>query len=143
MPNVNLEGTWKFVSLEAVSSNGEVFYPYGENPFGRLTYSSDGRMFVLLMDPDRPSFTSNDPLSGTPEEVRAAFEGFDAYCGTYDIDGHQGIVTHHIEGGKFPNWVGTDQVRYFELSGNQLTLTALPIVLDGVEWTLKAVLIAI
>lgn len=38
------------------------------------------------------------------EEVRAAFMGFDTYCGTYKIDTVKGTVTHQIEGARFPNW---------------------------------------
>jgi ribonuclease BN (tRNA processing enzyme) len=142
MTKINsLIGTWKFVSLEARSSKGEVIYPYGENLYGILTYNPDGRMYFLGMRPGRPKFASGDPFSGTPEEIKDAFLGFDAYCGTYDIDSQNGIVTHHIEGSKFPNWEGTDQTRYFELSADELILTAPPMTLRGEQWDLKAVLV--
>ncbi len=52
----------------------------------------------------------------------------------YEIDEDKGTVIHHIEGDKFPNWEGTDQLRFFKLSENQLTLNTLPILAWGKEW---------
>ena len=135
-----LVGTWKFISLVGKSVEGEVYHQYGENLFGMLMYDSRGYMSVLLMNPDRPKFASGDMMKGTPEELKAAFEGFDAYCGTYSIDEENNTVTHKIHGSKFPNWVGTDQVRYFEISGDTLRITAPPILAGGVQWNFKAVL---
>lgn len=143
MQNKMLVGTWRFISLVGRSSKGEVYYPYGENLFGRLMYDAKGHMSVLLMRPDRPKFASGDMMKGTPDEIKAAFEGFDAYCGTYEVDAEKGTVTHHVQGSKFPNWVGTDQVRFFEVSGDQLRITAPPILAGDVRWEFEAVLTAL
>ena len=136
-----LEGTWKFISLVGKSTKGEVYYPYGENLFGMIMYDTKGYMSVLLMNPDRPRFTSGDMMKGTPDEIRAAFVGFDAYCGTYIIDEEKSKVTHNLQGSKFPNWVGTAQVRFFEISGDTMRLTAPPILAGGVQWNFEAVLV--
>jgi hypothetical protein len=117
-------GTWRFVSMEARSPEGQVIYPYGENIFGRLIYTADDFMSVLLMNPNRPSFSSDDPMAGTTDEIEAAFRGFDAYCGTYTIDEERATVTHHIQASKFPNWIGTDQVRSFERRDGRMILKA-------------------
>ena len=134
-----LVGTWRFVSMEARSPEGQIIYPYGENIFGRLIYTADGFISVLLMNPDRPRFGSNDPMAGTPEEIEAAFRGFDAYCGTYTIDEERATVTHHIQASKFPNWIGTDQVRSFELRDGRLILKA-DIDTHGKTWKFQAAL---
>jgi hypothetical protein len=134
-----LVGTWRFASMEARSPEGQIIYPYGENIFGRLVYTADGFMSVLLMNPDRPRFGSDDPMAGTPDEIEAAFRGFDAYCGTYTIDKEQATVTHHIQASKFPNWIGTDQVRSFESRDGRLTLKA-DIDMRGETWKFKAIL---
>ncbi|MBA7595618.1 hypothetical protein ES703_02582 [subsurface metagenome] len=139
MKNKELVGTWKFVSMKVQTSSGELIYPYGENLFGMIIYTSGGYMSVLLMRPDRPRFASGDLLGGTPEEIKAAYEGFDAYCGTYEVDSEKGTVTHHIEGGKFPNWVGTDQERNFKFSSSNLVLTA-TIPVKGEQWNFEGVL---
>ena len=140
-PSNQLLGTWKFISLVGKSSEGSVYHPYGENLFGMLMYDSRGYMSVLLMEPDRPKFASGDMKKGTPEEIKSAFEGFDAYCGTYIIDEEKSRVTHNIRGSKFPNWVGTSQVRFFKISGDKLRLTAPPILVGGVQWNFEAVLV--
>jgi len=126
-----LVGTWKLLSCEARGSSGEVSYPYGRNPFGMLMYDLGGNVFVLLMRRDRPKFASDDLWKGTPEEIKAAFEGFNAYCGTYEVNAEKGTVMHHVEGSMFPNWVGMDQERCFKCSGEQLTLSTLPLLLGG------------
>jgi hypothetical protein len=93
------------------------------------------------MDPGRPRFASGDMMNSTPEELEAAFEKFDAYCGTYTLDEQNSTVTHHVQGAKFPNWVGTDQVRYYEISGDTLRISAPPILAHGDEWIFEAVLL--
>jgi hypothetical protein len=40
-----------------------------------------------------------------------------------------GTITHHIEGGWLPNWVGQNQTRAFQLSGDSLSLDA-----DSTAW---------
>jgi hypothetical protein len=82
----------------------------------------------------RPRFAAGDPLDGAPEEIKAAFEGFDAYCGTYTLDEAAGVVTHRVLASRFPNWEGTDQVRRVELDGDRLHLATPPILARGAEW---------
>lgn len=130
-PKDTIVGTWKLVSSTRLSVTGEVTYLYGESPMGFLTYDSNGRMSVQIMRPDRPKFGSGDPLRGTPEEIKAAFESFVAYLGTYSVDEAHGTVTHHVQAGSFPNWVGTDLQRFFTLSGRQLTLRTPQRVIGG------------
>jgi hypothetical protein len=134
-----LVGTWRFTSMEASSPEGQIIYPYRENIFGRLVYTADGFMSVLLMNPNRPRFGSDDPMAGTTDEIEAAFRGFDAYCGTYTRDKEQATVTHHIQASKFPNWIGTDQVRSFELRDGRLILKA-DINMHGETWKFEAFL---
>ena len=136
----SLAGTWLFTSLVMESTEGDVFHPYGENLYGQIMYDAKGHMSVLLMRRNRPRFVSGDIYSGTSEEIRYAFENFDAYCGTYTIDTEERTVTHRIEGCRFPNWEGTQQKRYYTFSGDTLTLSA-TLMAQGKEWTAKAVLV--
>ena len=103
-----------------------------------------GRINVRFADePRQARFVSGDVMEGIPEELEAAFEGFDAYCGTYTLDEKNSTVIHHVQGAKFPNWVGTDQVRYFRLSGDTLRITAPPILAQGVEWIFEVALVGL
>jgi hypothetical protein len=117
-------GTWKLLSFEFRRSDGAIVYPLGKDAVGILMYDAKGNMSVHLMSRDRGAFAEKDQLKGTPDEIRAAFEGFIAYFGTYEIDEEEGSVVHHVEGSLFPNLVGKEQKRFFRFDGAQLELTA-------------------
>ena len=121
-----LIGTWKLVSCVGHWSDGRTTYPYGPNPAGVLAYDANGNFSAQIQDQDRPLFESGNLLRGTPEEFKAAFEGYVAYYGTYEVDEAAGSLTHHVQGSLFPNWVGVDQSRLFEFSDNRLLLTTPP-----------------
>ncbi len=119
-----LIGTWKLVRCEVHRVNGDTVYPFGRQPIGRLMYDRAGQMAYLSMRPGRALFASDSKVAGTPEEVQGAFDGFDAYFGTYEVHDMEGKVTHHDDGALFPNWVGTDQPRLFQCSDDHLMLQA-------------------
>jgi hypothetical protein len=117
-----LDGSWKLISFHSKDSNGQTTYPFGKDAQGRLIYGPDGRLAVQLMNPNRPRFASDDPLVTSEAEVRAAFDGYTAYYGTYSVNHDEKAIMHHIEVALLPNWVGTDQRRDFEFDGKYLTL---------------------
>jgi len=137
MQGINVVGKWKLISAKAENPDGDIWYPYGEDGFGILMYDAHGYMYALLMRRGRSKFVSGDPLGGTSEELKEAFEGFDAYCGTYELDIENGKVTHHVKGARFPNWEGTDQQRFFELSDDRLDIKTEPIPALGTEWVVS------
>ena len=132
-------GAWRLVSYSAVTSGGEMFYPMGPDARGSIVYDAGGRMAVQLGDPGRAAFASGDPGAATDSEVRAAFDGYLAYFGTYTVDAGRGAVVHHLEMSLDPNWIGGDQVRYFDLRGDRLTLKSPPMLVGGVERLLTVV----
>ena len=127
----NLVGTWRLVSYESRETAGAVQYPLGQGVIGQLWYDARGHMSAMLMKPDRPPFASQDLRRGTDAEIRAAFDGFIAYFGTYTVDPAKRTVTHHVRGASYPNWVGGDQVRYYKLEGARLVLSTPPIQIGG------------
>jgi hypothetical protein len=50
---------------------------------------------------------------------------FGAYAGTYSVDGNK--VTHHVVASWRPDWIGSDQVRYIEINGKNLTIKTAPV----------------
>jgi hypothetical protein len=126
-------GAWKLVSAQYRRANGEILEMYGDHPIGVLMYAADGNMSVHIMRRDRPKFAVADRLGGTPEQILAAFQGYLAYFGTYTVDEEKRAVTHHIVGCLLPNWVGVDQVRFFEFNDNRLTLRTPPLMIGGAE----------
>jgi mono/diheme cytochrome c family protein len=88
---------------------------------GLLMYDATGHMAAQLLPLDRPKFASGNRLHGTQEEIKAAFDGYFAYFGPYEVNEAEGVVIHHVKGSIFPNDVGKDNIRYYEFSGDRLT----------------------
>ena len=127
----NLLGPWRLSAYEGRAEDGSISYPFTKKPEGMLTYNADGSMMVIIMKPDRPRFESNDFSTGSDAEVRAAYEGFLAYCGRFVLDAQAGTVTHIPEQAHFPNWIGTQLVRFAELTKGQLSLSTPPTLSGG------------
>jgi hypothetical protein len=126
-------GVWKLVSCESKDkTSGEVRYPYGKNPVGRITYDAAGRMSAQLMNPGRkmvggpPSRSSRTSIrEASLDDMREILNGFMAYYGTFDVDEAARTVIHHVQASLLPSWVGSDQRRQYEFLGtNRLILTA-------------------
>jgi Lipocalin-like domain len=86
---------------------------------------------VTISRRGRAGFAAGDLLGGTTEEKAPVVEGYVAYAGRYSFHGDR--VIHHVELSLFPNWVGTDQQRSVELSGDRLILSASPLLLAGTQ----------
>jgi len=128
-----LVGTWRLVSLVTQRSDGSERNGMGSNPSGLIMYDALGNFSAHLMRGGRTPFANDDMGSGTPEEIRAAFLGYVAYWGRYEVDEKQLLVQHFPEGSLFPNWLGQTQTRQVELSSNRLVLSTPPIVFAGHE----------
>ena len=48
-----------------------------------------------------------------------------AYAGTYAVEGNK--VTYHVLTSWRPEWIGRDQIRYFEIDGTKLTIKTTPV----------------
>ena len=117
-------GTWRLIKWTAKPAAGDVFYPFGDDAVGQIVYDAQGYMMVEIMKKERKLFASNDLLNGSVEEILAAYNGFVSYSGTYFIDVVAKKVVHHIHISSFPNWVGQDQVRFYDVQDDFLTLRA-------------------
>ena len=92
-----LVGTWRLVATRQLLSDGTVRPEVGLGPrgVGYIMYSDTGRMCAFLSNPDRPRWKSQTEPTDT--ELRAAFEGVVAYCGTYEVNEPERYVVHHVE----------------------------------------------
>ena len=102
-------GDWELASYYTFPVNGsELEMGY----IGRLSYDRFGNMAGLGMPKDLPNRQreSNERL----------MQGF-AYWGPVSWDLERGTVIHHVQGSPMvPQWVGGDNVRYFEFEGNDI-----------------------
>ena len=127
----SLLGTWQLVSFEARDSKGQLHYPLGERVSGLLVYDAGGNMAAHVMKNSRTLFAANDPDCGTDAEVRAAFESYASYFGTYTVDPARQTVTHHVRGAWYPNCIGSDQLRHFKFKGSRLVLSTSALTSSG------------
>ncbi len=129
-----LIGTWKLISLESVLSNGEVSYAWmGKKPLGQTIYDKTGHMSVQLMRDPRPSFAPG-PQKATPEEIKAAYQGFYSYFAAYEVNENEGTIINRIIGSLWPQEVGQDKKLFFKFSENRLIITTPPIKRPGRQW---------
>jgi hypothetical protein len=125
-------GTWTLLSWKIEQDNGELADPaLGPDPVGWIMYHPGGYMCAALMRPDRLKFASDNLMEATPAEIKAAFEGYVNYCGSYEVNEQERFVIHRLKLSWFPNLVGTEQKRYFDFAGDRLTLKTPPLTLFG------------
>jgi hypothetical protein len=118
-----LVGTWKILRYENYDAHGTVARPYGDHPQGFFMYDATGHLGLQLMaTPALKPFASGNDKTGTDAEVRAAYNAYVAYFGTYRVDEQNHIVTHIVEGALQPSYTGSEQPRHFTLEGDLLTI---------------------
>jgi len=66
--NPSVVGTWRLISAESRSDDGQAQPTLGSHPAGVLMYDAGGRMSVHLMRRDRSAFTSGDMRGATADE---------------------------------------------------------------------------
>ena len=121
-----LVGTWALVSWEQKKSDGSKVQRYGANPTGVAFFDAGGRYVITVMQSDRAKYASNALWQGTAEENRATADGTITYFGTYSVNEADRTIDIRVEASSFPNWNGTDQKRFFEVTEDQLNLTVRP-----------------
>jgi hypothetical protein len=114
----SLEGNWKVVSYVTQElATGKKTPVLGEHPKGYLIYTPEGRMMGLLVHEIRsPPKTDEDRINLHKYMV--------AYSGRYTVEGDK--VVHHVDISWNEGYTGTDQVRFFKLEGNTLTIKTAP-----------------
>jgi Lipocalin-like domain len=129
MPDGLLVGRWRLTSYVAQTDDGSLIYPLGPKPQGSLMYTAEGWMATQLCATDRTELPTDDLRGGSQSDRAAAFSSYFAYCGTYEVRGD--TVVHSVAMSLVPNWVGTSQMRDFEVNDDELLLRTPPIEVEG------------
>jgi hypothetical protein len=121
VPDSAFVGTWELASIEAPAEAGgwePAALPIAGRPVGVIMYDALGNMAVQI---------TGDPRSvETPEEQPEIVNGYVAYYARYEVDAAAGTVTHHRRSHVNPALANLSVVRYYEFSGDTLTLTIAP-----------------
>ena len=125
-PTISLTGTWTLVAADVIRADGTRARDYGANPKGLLMIDAQGRYSLQIFKSERPRFASGDKLTATPAEFEAASLGSSTHFGTIAVDPASNTLTFQIENASFPNWVGVQQKRHYELVGDELSYRVPP-----------------
>jgi hypothetical protein len=108
-----LTGSWKLSSWTIQIIGGEASEPFGPNPKGRAVFTPDGYVaFVIVAANRKPA--ANDT------ESAALLKTLLVYTGKFAIDGDKFTTKVDISGNEL--LTGQDQVRYFKLEGERMTI---------------------
>jgi hypothetical protein len=114
-------GSWTMTSwVTSDVATGERRDALGPNPQGRVIYSPDRVMFLVLKA-DRPRPAQSPP---SEEEKIALFDTMFAYSGSYTVEPDR--IVHHVDMSWNQAWSGTTQVRFCRVDGDILTYTSPP-----------------
>jgi Lipocalin-like domain len=114
-----LLGTWKLKSfVRQDAATGERRPALGEHPEGYLGYAPDGRMYAIFVAGGRVVPGGDQPTDAERVQLHKSMV---AYAGTYTITGEK--VVHHIDTAWNNARLGSDQVRFFKINADTLTLT--------------------
>ncbi|MDB5249558.1 MAG: hypothetical protein JWQ40_3952 [Segetibacter sp.] len=118
-----LVGTWRLVeysNFDSIKNQWE--YPYGKNPKGYFTYTSN-HIVSLNVSSEIPFHLPRDSAkSHLLDLYDYSWNYAFGYFGTYSIDHKNSIITHHVNGGTVPYFINTDQPRQFKLKGDTLII---------------------
>jgi hypothetical protein len=112
-------GRWKLVAAEDLRADGSVArYPWGQHPIGSIVVEG-GYCYLQIMSSDVPSFPAGSQPAG--EQMKAALVStYISYTGPCKIDEAAGKVELHVEAAWRPDYVGTNQVRFFRFENGRM-----------------------
>jgi hypothetical protein len=116
MTETNLPiGVWRIIAFQFEGDDGKRHAIYDQNPSGFLIVTAEGRLMALVTAGDRPS--------DAPAEV--LLNRMTAYSGRYQMQGSNTFATK-VDAAWLPTFLGTEQIRNFNLEGNVLSVFSPP-----------------
>jgi hypothetical protein len=132
-----LVGTWQLTSFSLIIvDTKETSRPYGDHPTGYIQFSPGGHVVMFLAAGELKPPASGAYTDAERADVHRSIAG--AYAGTYSIDGN--TVIYHVLTSWRPEWIGRNQVRYFEINGTNLTIKTTPVTFSRTGQTIVATL---
>lgn len=113
-----IQGRWRLLIAEDIRADGSVArHPWGQKPVGAIVVEG-GHCYVQIMSSDVPSFTNGKPIG---EQMTAALlSTYIAYSGACTIDETEGSLSLKVDSAWRPDYVGTDQKRFFKFDNGRL-----------------------
>lgn len=120
-----LVGRWRLLAAEDLRADGTVArYPWGRHPVGSIVVDG-GACYVQIMSSDTPAF-STGPTTMVEQMKAALLSTYIAYSGPCVIDDSAGAVTLKVEAAWRPDYVGTEQKRFYRFDQGRLLFGPAP-----------------
>jgi hypothetical protein len=108
-----LAGSWKLNSWTIQIIGGEATEPFGPNPKGRALFTLDGYVTFVIVAANRKPPANN-------QESATLLKTLLAYSGKFTLDGDKFTTKVDMSGNEL--LTGQDQVRFFKLEGDKLSI---------------------
>lgn len=117
-----IQGTWWLLSREDQTKEGEIRIDpiLGPDPVAILVYAKN-HFAAQFMKRDR-SVDSLALATGAGQNNTSAIGGYDAYFGTYEVDGETNLVAHTLIGSVNPANIGITVYRDLEIEDDKLII---------------------
>jgi len=121
----SIEGRWKLIAAEDIRADGTVArYPWGRHPVGSIVVAG-GSCYVQIMSGDVPSFAAG--TTDVNQQMKASLlSSYIAYSGPCTIDEAAGSVVLKVDAAWRPDYVGTEQKRFFRFENGKLIFGPAP-----------------
>jgi len=130
-----LDGRWKLIAAEDLRADGSVArLPWGAHPAGSIVVDR-GACYVQIMSTDTPSFAAGG-APPTDQMKTALTSTYIAYSGPCVVDAAAGSVTLKVDAAWRPDYVGTEQKRFYRFENGKLIFGPAPNSLRGGTETL-------
>ena len=103
-----LVGAWRLAAAQFLFADGGAADLYGGPAEGRVLFTADGWMSVVITSAGAPAADGG----GAPVTV--------AYSGRYRTETGRFITA--VDVASVPPWVGTEQIREYEVAGDELSM---------------------
>jgi hypothetical protein len=119
-----LQGRWTLIAAEDLRADGSVArYPWGAHPVGSIVVEN-GWCYLQIMSSDVPSLATDRPVG---DQMKATLlSSYIAYTGPCTVSDAEGTVTLKVEAAWRPDYVGTEQKRFFRFENGKLLFGPAP-----------------
>jgi hypothetical protein len=120
-----LQGRWALIAAEDLRADGSVArYPWGAHAVGSIVVEN-GWCYLQIMSSDVPSFAPDQSAVG--DRMKATLlSSYIAYTGPCTVSDAEGTVTLKVEAAWRPDYVGTEQKRFFRFENGKLLFGPAP-----------------
>lgn len=121
----SIEGRWTLRAAEDLRADGSVArLPWGAHPVGSIVVGG-GACYIQIMSSDTPSFDTG--TGSVPDQMKATLlSSYIAYSGPCVIDEKAGSVVLKVDAAWRPDYVGTEQKRFFRFDNGKLIFGPAP-----------------